>query len=155
MMSMDGTGNGYRVRNWHTLAGTVELRIPKVRRGSYFPGLLEPRRMAENPLTAVIQESLRAWNLDPLGGTNWSRRWAWRGSARARYRVSVWVAGGATFLAAAADRVATAQDLPEQAEPQIHPRADAGHPCDRWTGCLSDGFLVWRVVRWIWRSRWI
>ena len=49
--------NGYRAREWDTRAGTIPLRIPKLRRGSYFPGFLEPRRTAEKALAAVIQEA--------------------------------------------------------------------------------------------------
>ena len=46
--------NGYRERLWDTRAGAIELKIPKLRRGSYFPEFLEPRRTAEKALTAVI-----------------------------------------------------------------------------------------------------
>ncbi len=52
-----GYRNGYREREWDTRVGTVELAVPKVRDGSYFPSLLEPRRRAERALTAVVQEA--------------------------------------------------------------------------------------------------
>lgn len=49
--------NGCRDRIWETRIGAVELRIPNLRKVSYFPGFLEPRRMAEKALTAAVQES--------------------------------------------------------------------------------------------------
>ena len=49
--------NGYRPRRWDTRAGSIELQIPKLRQGSYFPALLEPRRRAERALLAVVQQA--------------------------------------------------------------------------------------------------
>jgi transposase-like protein len=49
--------NGYRARRWDTRAGTIGLNIPKLRKGSYFPTFLEPRRTAEKALMAVVQEA--------------------------------------------------------------------------------------------------
>jgi len=49
--------NGYRKRPWETRAGSIEVQIPKLRKGSYFPEFLEPRRASEKAMTAVIQEA--------------------------------------------------------------------------------------------------
>jgi putative transposase len=49
--------NGYRMRDWETRAGTVPVAIPKLRKGSYFPSFLDPRRASEKALVAVIQEA--------------------------------------------------------------------------------------------------
>ena len=49
--------NGYRERAWETRAGRIDLAMPKLRKSSYFPSFLEPRRTAEKALTAVIQEA--------------------------------------------------------------------------------------------------
>jgi len=49
--------NGYRPRRWDTRAGEIELAIPKLRRGSYFPSFLEPRRRSEQALVSVVQQA--------------------------------------------------------------------------------------------------
>ena len=49
--------NGYRERLWETRAGSIAVKIPKLRTGSYFPPFLEPRRTAEKALAAVVQEA--------------------------------------------------------------------------------------------------
>ena len=49
--------NGSRTRSWDTRVGTIELEVPKVRTGSYYPSLLQPRRRAEQALRAVVQEA--------------------------------------------------------------------------------------------------
>jgi transposase-like protein len=55
--SRTGQRNGYREREWDTRVGTVELRVPRVRDGSFFPSILAPRKRAEQALAAVIQEA--------------------------------------------------------------------------------------------------
>jgi putative transposase len=49
--------NGYRPRRWDTRAGEIELQIPKLRRGSYFPSFLQPRKRSEQALVAVVQQA--------------------------------------------------------------------------------------------------
>src|SRR4051794_3552097 len=56
--------NGYRERGWETRAGRIELAIPRLRRGSYFPSFLEPRRTAENELRVF---ALRSRRKNPVG----------------------------------------------------------------------------------------
>jgi len=57
--SSDRTGqrNGYRERQWDTRVGSIELQVPRVRDGSFFPSLLEPRKRTERALVAVVQEA--------------------------------------------------------------------------------------------------
>ena len=57
--------NGYRDRTLDTRLGSLQLRIPKLRQGSYFPPFLEPRKTSEKALVAVIQEGLGRWRVDP------------------------------------------------------------------------------------------
>ncbi len=49
--------NGYRPRQWDTRAGEIELQIPKLRHGSYFPGFLTPRKRSEQALVSVVQQA--------------------------------------------------------------------------------------------------
>jgi transposase-like protein len=73
--------NGYRQRSWQTRAGEIDLKVPKLRQGSYFPSFLEPRRATEKALVAVIQEayihgvSTRAVDdlVQAMGGTGVSK----------------------------------------------------------------------------------
>ncbi len=53
----NGQRNGYRERSWDTRVGTLDLKVPRVRDGSYFPSLLEPRKRAERALVAVVREA--------------------------------------------------------------------------------------------------
>jgi transposase-like protein len=61
--------NGYRDRSWETRLGTLDLRIPKLRHGSYFPAFLEARKTAEWALVAVIQEAVLTGELLPVEKT--------------------------------------------------------------------------------------
>ena len=49
--------NGYRPRRWDTRAGEIELQIPKIRQGSYFPSFLQPRKRSAQALVSVVQQA--------------------------------------------------------------------------------------------------
>ena len=70
--------NGYRERRWDTRVGSLDLSIPSLREGSYFPSLLEPRRRAERALLGGCSGGLCRWRLDAPGrgarGRPWHRR---------------------------------------------------------------------------------
>ena len=69
--------NGYREWTWEMGAGTVALEIPKLRRGSYFPAFLEPRRASEKVLTAVLSRRPTCRACRHARSTTWSRPSAW------------------------------------------------------------------------------
>src|SRR4051794_24459707 len=80
--------NGYRPRRWDTRAGEIELQIPKIRQGSYFPSFLQPRKRSEQALVSVVQQAYVCGSRRG-GSTSWSRAWGCasqgrrsRGSAR-------------------------------------------------------------------------
>jgi hypothetical protein len=77
--------NGYRPRRWDTRAGEIELQIPKLRQGSYFPGFLQPRKRSEQALVAVVQQ---AYVCGVRDGSISSSRASGCGSAGRRFRGS-------------------------------------------------------------------
>src|SRR3546814_19569934 len=75
--------NGYRERAWETRAGRIELAIPKLRKGSYLPSFLEPRRTAEKALQAVIQAAY-VHGLSTPADADVVRRWVTAACRRVR-----------------------------------------------------------------------
>lgn len=129
--------NGYRERDWDTRAVRIDLAIPKLRKGSYFPSFLEPRQPAGKALVAVIQEacvqgvSTRA--VDDLvkamaaGGMSKSQQPALRRDRCAGERLPLAAAGGRLALSVAGC------DLSEgpRRRADRQPRGDSGHRCQR------------------------
>ena len=110
--------NGYRPRRWDARVGSIDLQIPKLRQGSYFPALLEPRRRAERALLAVVATSVRG------GGLHTPRR---RPRALARLRWHLEEPGLAYLLGARHGR----HELPRPAprlRPLPLPLARRAHP---------------------------
>src|SRR5205823_5973579 len=108
----NGQRNGYRDRTWDTRVGTLDLKVPRVRDGSYFPSLLEPCKRAERALVAVVREAyvqgvstrrvddlVKALGLDGISAAksvgcarSWTLRWSAsvNASSRARFLSSGW-----------------------------------------------------------------
>jgi putative transposase len=78
--------NGYRERELETPLGTLELKNPKLRKGSYFPAFLEPRKTAERALVAVIQEAWIQGVSTRTRSTIWCRRRACPAFRKVRFR---------------------------------------------------------------------
>ncbi len=75
--------NGYRERGWDTRVGSIELAIPRLRSGSYFPSFLEPRRRSEQALVAVVQEAyVNGVSTRKVDRLVEARPWGWPGSPR-------------------------------------------------------------------------
>ncbi len=74
--------NGYRHREWDTRVGVIDLQIPKLRQGSYFPAsILEPRKRGEQALLSVVQQAY-VCGVTRGGWTSWSSRWGCGSRAR-------------------------------------------------------------------------
>ena len=73
-----GQRNGYRDRPWDTRVGTIELKVPRVRDGSFYPVMLDPRKRAERALVAVVQEAyvqgVSTRRVDESGPGPWDER---------------------------------------------------------------------------------
>ena len=81
----ENSRNGYRLRPWDTRVGSIELAVPKLRRGVYSPEfLLQPRRRAEQALVAVICAAYVEGVSRRGGSTTWSRPWGSTGSPSPR-----------------------------------------------------------------------
>jgi len=78
-----GQRNGYRERAWDTRVGTIDLRVPRVRDGSYAPSLLEPRRRAEQALASVVRTGRTSPGSRRAGSTTWYAPSGWTASVAA------------------------------------------------------------------------
>jgi putative transposase len=73
--------NGYRPRRWDTRAGEIELQIPKIRQGSYFPSFLQPRKRSERALVSVVQQAY-VWGVSTRRVDQLVERWGWGSRSR-------------------------------------------------------------------------